>query len=122
MRSCPTCQRVYTGSVVRFCRVDGTLLHGLVPTSEEFPATLIFHRTQDFSPSSPTSLGPARLQTSSLPQHEDEDFNSIAVLPLVNSDADPELEYLSDGITESIINSLSQLPQLRVISTSTVFR
>ncbi len=46
----------------------------------------------------------------------------LAVLPFTNTSADPNMEYLSDGITESIINSLSQLPQLRVISRSTVFR
>jgi TolB-like protein/Tfp pilus assembly protein PilF len=49
-------------------------------------------------------------------------FNSIAVLPLTNESADPHAEYLSDGITESIINHLAQLPQLKVIARSTVFR
>lgn len=48
--------------------------------------------------------------------------DSLAVLPLVNVSADPNTEYLADGITESIINSLSQLPQLRVMARSTVFR
>jgi len=49
-------------------------------------------------------------------------INSLAVLPLANASADPNAEYLSDGITESIINSLSQLPKLRVVPRSTVFR
>jgi TolB-like protein/Flp pilus assembly protein TadD len=49
-------------------------------------------------------------------------FNSIAVLPLTNEGEDPQAEYLSDGITESIINLLVQLPQLKVIARSTVFR
>jgi eukaryotic-like serine/threonine-protein kinase len=49
-------------------------------------------------------------------------IDSLAILPLVNDGADAEMEYLGDGITESIINSLSQLPQLRVIPRSTVFR
>ena len=49
-------------------------------------------------------------------------IDSLAILPLVNDVADAELEYLGDGITESIINSLTQLPQLRVIPRSTVFR
>ena len=49
-------------------------------------------------------------------------IDSLAVLPLVNASADPNTEYLSDGITESIINSLSQLPKLRVVPRSTVFR
>lgn len=49
-------------------------------------------------------------------------INSVAILPLVNVSADPNAEYLSDGITESIINNLSQLPRLRVMARSTVFR
>ncbi|HEX8889425.1 MAG TPA: winged helix-turn-helix domain-containing protein [Pyrinomonadaceae bacterium] len=47
---------------------------------------------------------------------------TLAVLPLVNASEDSNLEYLSDGIIENIINTLSQLPQLRVITRSTVFR
>lgn len=49
-------------------------------------------------------------------------IGSLAVLPFANACADSQMEYLSDGITESIINSLSQLPQLRVMARSTVFR
>ncbi len=49
-------------------------------------------------------------------------FDSIAVLPFENATDDPNTEYLSDGITESIINSLSRLPKLRVMARSTVFR
>jgi DNA-binding SARP family transcriptional activator/TolB-like protein/Flp pilus assembly protein TadD len=46
---------------------------------------------------------------------------SLAVLPFANSSANPNAEYLSDGITESIINGLSQLRRLRVMARSTVF-
>jgi TolB-like protein/Flp pilus assembly protein TadD len=49
-------------------------------------------------------------------------IDSIAVLPFLNASRDPNAEYLSDGITESIINSLSRLSQLRVAARSTVFR
>jgi TolB-like protein len=47
---------------------------------------------------------------------------SIAVLPFVNTAADPQVEYLADGITEAIINSLSQLGGVRVVPRSLVFR
>ena len=47
-------------------------------------------------------------------------INSIAVLPFAN--ADPTTEYLSDGITESLISNLSQLSQLKVIARTTAFR
>ena len=49
-------------------------------------------------------------------------IESIAVLPFVNASADPNLEYLADGIAEGLISSLSQLPNLAVISRSAVFR
>ena len=49
-------------------------------------------------------------------------IGSIAVLPFVNASRDPEHEYLSDGITGSLINNLASLPKLRVMAQSTVFR
>lgn len=49
-------------------------------------------------------------------------IKSLAVLPLTNVSDDPNMEYFSDGVTESIINALSQLPNLRVVARSTVFR
>jgi serine/threonine-protein kinase len=49
-------------------------------------------------------------------------IESIAVLPLVNAGGDTEAEYLSDGITETIISRLSRLAGLRVMSRSSVFR
>jgi len=48
-------------------------------------------------------------------------IDSLAVLPLVNASDDPQAEYLSDGLTEGLINTFSELPQLkRVIALSTV--
>ena len=49
-------------------------------------------------------------------------INSIAVLPFVNQSDDPNMEYVSDGISESLINSLSELPQLKVIARSSAFK
>jgi adenylate cyclase len=47
---------------------------------------------------------------------------TLAVLPLLNVSDNPNLEYLSDGMTESIINSLSRLSQLKVLARNTIFR
>ena len=53
---------------------------------------------------------------------EAEKITSLAVLPFVNETADANNEYLSDGLTESLISALSQLPNLKVMARSTVFR
>jgi TolB-like protein len=50
------------------------------------------------------------------------DIQSVAVLPFVNATGDPDLEYLSDGVTESLINALGQLPDMSVKARSMVFR
>ncbi len=48
-------------------------------------------------------------------------IGAIAILPFSNASPDQNAEYLSDGITESIINSLSQVPKLKVLARNTVF-
>jgi serine/threonine protein kinase len=64
--------------------------------------------------SDPTFHQPARRPS--------KDIGSLAVLPFSNLSGDADTEYLCDGITEAIINSLSQMPKLRVIPRSTAFR
>jgi TolB-like protein len=49
-------------------------------------------------------------------------IGSIAVMPFVNESGNADVEYLSDGITETLIGSLSQLPNLNVKARSSVFR
>ena len=56
------------------------------------------------------------------PRRRSRRVESLAVLPLMNRGDDEDLDYLSEGLTESLINNLSQLPHLRVMARSTVFR
>jgi len=49
-------------------------------------------------------------------------LDSLAVLPFLNAGGNPDAEYLSDGITESLMNSLSQVSNLKVVSRSAAFR
>jgi serine/threonine protein kinase/tetratricopeptide (TPR) repeat protein len=56
------------------------------------------------------------------PQRVSKIVDSLAVLPFENVSRDPENEYLSDGITGSLINILATVPKLRVMAQSTVFR
>src|SRR5262245_29031799 len=62
---------------------------------------------------------PAAVESASNPEALEK---SVAVLPFDNQNRDPDIDYLSDGVTESIIHSLSQLSQLKVMARSTVFQ
>ncbi len=70
-----------------------------------------------------SSRGSGRLRSrSGSTQAHSGPIDSVAILPFTNASDDTAAEYLSDGITESIINSLSRLPRLRVMARATVFR
>jgi eukaryotic-like serine/threonine-protein kinase len=75
-----------------------------------------------------SSSGKRRAQTSSAqaaavrPQRVSKSIHSLAVLPFENASGEAEHEYLSDGITGSLINTLATVPKLRVMAQSTVFR
>jgi len=75
-----------------------------------------------------SSTSKERVQSSSVqnavlrPQRVSKIIDSLAVLPFENASGDPEHEYLSDGITGSLINILATLPKLRVMAQSTVSR
>ncbi|MGI9167842.1 MAG: protein kinase domain-containing protein, partial [Pyrinomonadaceae bacterium] len=73
------------------------------------------HRSPVKKASSPT-------RTSSGPRRSRSAINSLAVLPLANISPDPNAEYLSDGITDTIIHNLSRLPTLKVMAHAPVFR
>jgi len=63
----------------------------------------------------------APVDATPLGRHQ-EAIESVAVLPFANDSTDPDGEYLSDGITETLINNLAQIWNLRVVARSTVFR
>jgi TolB-like protein len=132
MKRCPTCQRTYPDETLNFCRLDGTPLQSDLSSIAE-DQTMLISGAQSGSDFVPTKVlhsdAPASnltstssLLTPSNKRTSRKAIDSLAVLPLDNMSDDPDMEYLSDAITESLINTLSQLPKLRVVSRSTVFR
>jgi eukaryotic-like serine/threonine-protein kinase len=111
MKRCPQCNRIETDDALVYCRADGTRL---VSFDREAP-TVAFAET-------PTAMRPEKVRSRARQSGRSKAIDSIAVLPFENASNDPNAEYLSDGITESIINNLSQLPKLKVMARSTVFR
>jgi eukaryotic-like serine/threonine-protein kinase len=112
MKRCPTCQGTYPDESLNFCRQDGAALISF--DSETATAVL--------GSGSVASAGAQKVTGRLRSAPKSRVINSLAVLPFENASKDPNAEYLSDGITESIINNLSQLPKLRVMARSTVFR
>jgi TolB-like protein/Tfp pilus assembly protein PilF len=144
MKRCPTCRRTYAEDALQFCRVDGALLSD----DSEAPTDLL--RQPDSSQATErltiNTTAPARARRSAARSKylvlalivaaviaivivfayrqlrvTDSAINSIAVLPFENQSRDPESDYLADGLTESIIYRLSQLPNLNVSPRSSVF-
>src|SRR5215204_1306863 len=150
MKSCPQCHRKYTDETLNFCLEDGSeLLYGIAnnqpPTAimpdlpseaptryqsgsqnpkTQFSGISGFKRNRVFLAIFLLTillagglLGYRYLYVPSARQIE-----SIAVMPFANESGNPEVEYLSDGMTETLIASLSQLPKLNVKARSSVFR
>lgn len=67
------------------------------------------------------TVGPDTLESSTIESDTAVETPSIAVLPFVNMSPDPENEYFCDGISEEIINSLTQLPELKVAGRTSAF-
>jgi serine/threonine protein kinase/tetratricopeptide (TPR) repeat protein len=93
------------------------------PAAEEETGSIASPTTSGLS-----STGKRKTRTSSAqttgprPQRTSKIIDSLAVLPFENTGGDAEHEYLSDGITGSLINILATVPKLRVMAQSTVFR
>ena len=149
MKRCPQCHKTYTDETLNFCLDDGEWLVG---SESDEPATAILTseaptrvHSADASPAEPP---PATSENSAsnknyllfgvvgvllvaalgfggywlFENRTGKQINSIAVMPFLNQSGDPNIEYLSDGMTETLISSLTQLPDLGVKPRSTVFR
>jgi TolB-like protein/Flp pilus assembly protein TadD len=167
MKRCPQCNRVESDEMLKFCRLDGTLLvPAAASESESATITLPASRPgEEFTTvmlASEPPLGKTKAEGERMKESRsaisDSTFiphrsslrkylligllslivlsggffgykyftptrqiESIAVLPFVNESGNADLEYLSDGMTETLIASLSQLPNLAVKARSTVF-
>ena len=138
MKRCPECRRDYADDTLNFCLADGAeLVHGL---ADDEPATAILNSEAPTRVhGTPTSLpgrnsviagivGLALVALLGLGGYlyygrgSGKQIDSIAVMPFVNESGNSDIDYLSDGITESLINSLSTLPNLSVKARNTVFR
>ncbi|MEP7212022.1 MAG: tetratricopeptide repeat protein [Acidobacteriota bacterium] len=151
MKRCPHCRRDYLDETLSFCLDDGTaLLEG--PASEpdtailpsdistsEPPPRQIEQPLRDENAAARTSLASrpwilplivvAVLSAAGFIAYvywpsgdRVKPIDSVAVLPFQNKNTDADTEYLSDGLAESLIYRLSQLPDLKVSPTSSVFR
>ena len=152
MKRCPECRRDYYDDSLIYCLDDGAaLLEGPSSMNEPATAVLPPSRvsseaaTRTFEAGEPTAtadvpaaprrgaLVPATIGVVVLAalatgayflyaRWTSPRIDSIAVLPFVNESGSAEFEYLSDGVTETLINSLSQIPNLSVKGRSSVFR
>src|SRR5688572_31806425 len=149
MKRCPQCRRDYRDETLLYCLDDGAaLVEG--PASMDESATAILTsegKTRVLGESlSEHSARPSQFSTGARRRaliagllgvvvtaalgvgfyyyytRSATQINSIAVLPFVNESGNTELEYLSDGMTETLISSLSQVPNLSVKARSSVFR
>jgi TolB-like protein/Tfp pilus assembly protein PilF len=152
MKRCPECRRDYYDDTLSFCLEDGSPLVSGVPAeslSGEEPATAVFPnihtteeaRTRTFENETTQFTTSATKRNTLIAGaigivivtafgfgsylyygRTDPQISSIAVLPFVNESGNAEIEYLSDGMTETLINNLSQIPNLSVKARSSVFR
>lgn len=100
------------------CKEREARYQTIIELADDLSAALL-HREVESESSAPVG---ARAPRPRAPRLRRRAVDSLAVLPLANATQDTELEYLSEGLTESLINSLSHIPRLRVMARSTVYR
>lgn len=103
-------------TVERWEREEGLPVHRLQGGVYAIPAELDRWRDERTRLAAPAPLAPEQ------PARARKAIDSIAVLPLENAGADAAADYLGDGITETLIDTLAPLPELRVLARNTVFR
>lgn len=150
MKRCPECRRDYFDDSLFYCLDDGTrLVEGPGsatsastggPPPAERPTALL----SDLPSEGRTQLLPARKSGRNIwliaaalavlistgffayryfsSDNKAQQIESIAVLPFENASGNAEIDYLTDGVSESVIDSLSKLPRLKVIARSSSFR
>ena len=106
-------------SILRKTLGDDQITHQFIETVPRRGYRFLAEVTEVI-PEKPTPSVPRRPDIQ--PESQDETIDSLAVLPSQMPGSDPNVEYLSEGITESIVNMLSRIPKLRVLACSTVFR
>ncbi|HEX5386844.1 MAG TPA: protein kinase [Gemmatimonadales bacterium] len=87
--------------------------------SSPSPAPPTLPRTTVSRPTGRMTSGGSRRRSGA---RKERPIDSLAILPFLNASANPDDEFLSDGIAETIINKLSRIPGLRVAARSVVFR
>ena len=150
-KKCPTCGRTYIDETLSFCLEDGAPLvyhdSGAEPATAIFPGTATGESPTRQMP--PTADHPVAQSTEEHALGRSKHLwigaavvalliaggafayfygigggrriDSLAVMPFTNASGSPDLEYLSDGITDSLINSLTRVPNLSVKARSSVF-
>ena len=106
-------------SILRKTLGDDQLTHQFIETVPRRGYRFLAEVTE-VTPEQPPASAPRRPETQT--EIQEETIDSLAVLPSQMPGSDPNVEYLSEGITESIVNMLSRIPKLRVLACSTVFR
>ena len=105
MKRCPTCNRVEKDEMLKFCRLDGTLLVAASASDSE-STTMALPASR---PSEEVTTGRLRVTP------------SIAVLPFANMSTDQENEYFCDGLAEELLNALAKIENLKVAARTSSF-
>jgi len=145
MKRCPKCRRDYRDETLLYCLDDGSaLLDG--PSTRDVPTEVLADRPADsekptriFEPEQVEKKASLSRRTILIAillaiaaaagvagylyfRGPNRPIDSIAVMPFLNESESPDIEYLSDGMTETLIGSLSQIPNLSIKARSSVFR